>query len=128
MIIISPGATIVSAILIVVVLIIAFKLRGKIKRNERGNEFLPWEREAATGDGLLKLVEDAGKDGAGRDGDGDEYGDEDEDEDGDEGEDDDEDWDKDEDEVWDEDDDENEDEDVDEVEYDDGDDDSGDKK
>jgi hypothetical protein len=41
---ISPTTTIISAILIVVVLIIAFNLRGKIKRNESGNEFLPWER------------------------------------------------------------------------------------
>ena len=47
---ISPVVSAISAILIVVVLIIAFKLREKIKRNERGNEFFPWEREAAQGD------------------------------------------------------------------------------
>ena len=58
MITISPTTTIVSAILIVVVLIIAFNLRGKIKRTERGNEFLPGEREAAQGDGPLEIKED----------------------------------------------------------------------
>ena len=42
----------ISAILIVVVLIIAFKLREKIKKTERGNEFFPWEREAAQGDDM----------------------------------------------------------------------------
>ena len=41
---ISQELTVVSAILIVIVLIIAFNLRGKIKRNESGNEFFPWER------------------------------------------------------------------------------------
>ena len=54
---ISPTTTIVSAILIVVVLVIALSLRGKIKRNERGNEFFPWEREAAQGDRLLETEE-----------------------------------------------------------------------
>jgi len=42
---ISPVVTIVSAILIVVVLIIAFNLRDKIKKTDSGNEFLPWERQ-----------------------------------------------------------------------------------
>jgi hypothetical protein len=46
---ISPLVSAISAILIVVVLIVAFKLREKIKKNERGNEFFPWEREAAQG-------------------------------------------------------------------------------
>ena len=42
---ISPVTTIVSAILLVVVLMIALNLRKKIKRNEEsGNEFSPWER------------------------------------------------------------------------------------
>ena len=41
---ISPIVTIVSAVLIVVVLIIALNLREKIKKTESGNEFLPWER------------------------------------------------------------------------------------
>ena len=41
----SPIITIVSAILIVAVLIIALSLRGKIKRTERGNEFLFWGKQ-----------------------------------------------------------------------------------
>ena len=42
---INPVTTIVSAILLVVVLMIALNLRKKIKRNEEsGNEFSPWER------------------------------------------------------------------------------------
>ena len=59
---ITPGATIVSAILIVVVLIIAFNLRGKIKRNERGNEFFPWERETHDEDKLIETEEDEDED------------------------------------------------------------------
>ena len=55
---ISPTVTIVSAILIVVVLIIAFSLRGKIKRTERGNEFFPWERDAAQGNEVLSIRTD----------------------------------------------------------------------
>ena len=58
MITISPTVTVVSAILIVVVLIIAFNLRGKIKKTDRGNEFLPWERDAAQGNGPLEIEED----------------------------------------------------------------------
>jgi len=38
----SPVVTVVSAILVAVVLIIALSLRTKIKRTERGNEFLFW--------------------------------------------------------------------------------------
>jgi len=38
----SPAVTVVSAILVVVVLALALSLRGKIKRSERGNEFLFW--------------------------------------------------------------------------------------
>ena len=49
---ITPATTIISAILIVVVLVIAFNLRGKIKRTERGNEFMPWERDSAQGNAL----------------------------------------------------------------------------
>ena len=58
---ITPSATIISAILIVVVLIAAFNLRGKIKRNERGNEFFPWEREAHSADKLFETGEDENK-------------------------------------------------------------------
>jgi hypothetical protein len=68
---ISPTTTIVSAILIVVVLIIALSLRGKIKRNERGNEFFPWEREQAQGDRFLgaedEVIEDEEEDDEGED-------------------------------------------------------------
>ena len=38
----SPVVTVVSAVLVAVVLIIALSLRTKIKRTERGNEFLFW--------------------------------------------------------------------------------------
>jgi len=41
----SPVITVVSAILIVAVLIVALSLRGKIKRTERGNEFLFWGKQ-----------------------------------------------------------------------------------
>jgi hypothetical protein len=55
---ISPTTTIISAILLVVVLIIALNLRKKIKRNERGNEYLPWERDAAQGNEVLGIHTD----------------------------------------------------------------------
>jgi hypothetical protein len=87
MITISPTVTIISAILIVVVLIIAFRIRGKIQRNERGNEFFPWERTEAQGDDELHVETDEGTEDNGCD---------DEDEDEDEGEDEDEDGDGDE--------------------------------
>jgi len=41
----SPGVAIVSAILVVVVLVIALSLRNKIQRTERGNEFLFWGKQ-----------------------------------------------------------------------------------
>ena len=41
----SPVVTVVSAVLVVVVLIIALSLRNKIKRTERGNEFLFWGKK-----------------------------------------------------------------------------------
>jgi hypothetical protein len=59
----------------VVVLIIAFSLRKKIKRNERGNEFFPWEREAAQGDGVL--LPDNDSEESDEDGDDEEHDDED---------------------------------------------------
>ena len=41
----TPVVTVVSGVLVVVVLIIALSLRNKIKRTERGNEFLFWGKE-----------------------------------------------------------------------------------
>jgi len=41
----SPVVTVISAVLVVVVLIIALSLRNKIKRTERGNEFLFWGKQ-----------------------------------------------------------------------------------
>jgi len=41
----TPVVTVVSAVLVVVVLIIALSLRNKIKRTERGNEFLFWGKQ-----------------------------------------------------------------------------------
>ena len=41
----SPGVTIVSAVLVVVVLVIALSLRNKIQKTERGNEFLFWGKQ-----------------------------------------------------------------------------------
>jgi len=41
----SPVVTIVSAVLVVVVLVIALTLRNKIKRTEKGNEFLFWGKQ-----------------------------------------------------------------------------------
>ena len=73
---ISPGATVVSAILMVVVLIVAFRLRGRITRSERGNEFFPWERAAHSADKLFETEVDESS------GDEDEKGDVDEDEEG----------------------------------------------
>jgi len=58
MISISPTTTIISAILLVVVLIIAFSLRKNIKRNERGNEFFPWERDEAQGNEVIGIHTD----------------------------------------------------------------------
>ena len=55
---ISPTTTVISAILLVVVLIIAFSLRKKIKRNERGNEFFPWERDEAQGNEVVGIHTD----------------------------------------------------------------------
>ena len=57
----SAGATVISAILIVVVLIIAFSIRKKIVRTERDNEFLFWGKEQG---GLQDLTEeeDSGED------------------------------------------------------------------
>jgi hypothetical protein len=81
MITISPVITIISAILIVVVLIIAFSIRGKIQRHERGNEFFPWERAEAQGDDDLHVETDEETEDNGSD---DEDDDEDEDEDEDE--------------------------------------------
>ena len=42
---ISAGATLISAILIVVVLIVAFAIRKKIQPKENDNEFLFWGRK-----------------------------------------------------------------------------------
>jgi len=55
----SPAVTIVSAVLVVVVLIIALSLRGKINRTERGNEFLFWGKQLED-----KQIEDAQDDEA----------------------------------------------------------------
>jgi len=55
---ISPTTTVISAILLVVVLIVAFSLRKKIKRNERGNEFFPWERDEAQGNEVVGIHTD----------------------------------------------------------------------
>jgi len=55
---ISPTTTIISAILLVVILIVAFSLRKKIKRNERGNEFFPWERDEAQGNEVIGIHTD----------------------------------------------------------------------
>jgi len=41
----SPGVAIVSAVLVVVVLVIALSLRNKIQKTERGNEFLFWGKQ-----------------------------------------------------------------------------------
>ena len=41
----SPAVTIISAVLVVVVLVIALSLRNKIQRTERGNEFLFWGKQ-----------------------------------------------------------------------------------
>jgi len=41
----SPTVTVISAILVVVVLVIALSLRNKISRTERGNEFLFWGKQ-----------------------------------------------------------------------------------
>jgi len=41
----TPVVTVVSGVLVVVVLIVALSLRNKIKRTERGNEFLFWGKE-----------------------------------------------------------------------------------
>jgi len=41
----TPVVTVVSGVLVVVVLIVALSLRNKIKRTERGNEFLIWGKE-----------------------------------------------------------------------------------
>jgi len=41
----TPVVTVVSGVLVVVVLIIALSLRNKIKRTERGNEFLFWGKD-----------------------------------------------------------------------------------
>jgi len=55
----SPGVTIVSAILVVVVLIIALSLRGKINRTERGNEFLFWGKQLEEEE-INKALDDKG--------------------------------------------------------------------
>jgi len=41
----TPAVTIISAVLVVVVLILALSLRNKIKRTERGNEYLFWGKQ-----------------------------------------------------------------------------------
>ena len=41
----SPTVTVISAVLVVVVLVIALSLRNKISRTERGNEFLFWGKQ-----------------------------------------------------------------------------------
>jgi len=56
----SPAITVVSAILVVVVLAIALSLRGKIKRTERGNEFLFWGKQEED-DQLNNLPENTAK-------------------------------------------------------------------
>ena len=73
---ITPTAAVVSAILMVVVLIIALKLRGKIEKNEEsGNEFFPWERSKK-----MKEPDITGEDND----DHEDYGDDEDDEDDDE--------------------------------------------
>jgi len=58
----TPVVTIVSAVLVVVVLIIALSLRDKIKRTERGNEFLFWGKQLEDEQINKELAEDTEND------------------------------------------------------------------